>query len=491
MNRKWTWSLYCITSFSLLLSTEAKEHVVEIASTTTQKKESFTEAVEYAKQLSRAFNYIAEKAIPAVVFIKVECQDGNAYSRPSDDFDDFFNDEFFQRFFQHPQGPKRSPRGRVKTGEGSGFLVTADGYIVTNYHVVKDATKISVDLNDPFKKELEAQLIGGDPQTDIAIIKIQGENLPFLTLGDSNNIRIADLVIAIGNPFGLEASVSHGIISQKSRSNLKIADLEDFIQTDAAINPGNSGGPLLDMDGKVIGMNTAIISRSGGYMGIGFAIPSLIIQSVSDQIIHQGEVSRGYLGIELQPIDQDMADAFKLDRPQGILVTQVMKGSAAEKGGLKQGDIILELNKVPVKSLDSFRNDISLMSPNTEIQLKINRDSKIMMIPIKIGSREKQTPQMSPTAQKLGLQVETLTGDLATQNGYKSDESGVMIRQIQPNSLAQKVGLKKGMIIVAVNHQKVSNAEEFNSAIEKGDGKHVLLLVNVKGGMRFFSIRTG
>ncbi len=485
MNHRWIYSLSLMTSLTCSIPVSAKvQETTKVGS-----EQNSNSPINYAKLMSDAFTQVAEKAIPAVVFIKVESHDNNQYIRPGDDFEDFFGDDFFQRFFQGPQGQKRNPRGRVRSGEGSGFLISSDGYIATNYHVVKDATKITVDLNDPFKKDLEAQLVGGDPQTDIAILKIQGENLPFLTLGDSNQIKIAEIVLAIGSPFGLEASVSNGVISQKSRNNLKIADLEDFIQTDAAINPGNSGGPLLDLDGNVIGMNTAIVSRSGGYMGIGFAIPSVIIKSVSDQIIHQGEVSRGYLGIELQPIDQDMAEAFKLDRPQGILVTQVMKGSNAEKAGLKQGDIILELNKIPVKSVETFRNDISLMSPNTEIVLKVNRSGKILTIPMTIGSREKTTPLMSNTAQKLGLQVETLTADLATQNGYKSDETGVIIRQIQQGSLAQRVGLKKGMIIVAVNHQKVSNVEDFNTAIEKGDGKHVLLLVNVKGGMRFFSIR--
>lgn len=485
MHNKWILSLPVMASLTLSNITMAKESLSQNKAQT----DNLQNEIRQAKQLSHAFTQVAKKAIPAVAFIKVECSDSTTYTRPGDDFEDFFSDDFFQRFFGQPGSPKRSPKGRVKTGEGSGFLVTSDGYIVTNYHVVKDATKITVDLNDPNKKDLEAQLVGGDPQTDIAILKIQGENLPYLTLGDSNQIEICEWVIAVGSPFGLEASVTVGVVSQKSRNNLKIADLEDFIQTDAAINPGNSGGPLLDLDGNVIGMNTAIVSRSGGYMGIGFAIPSVIIKSVSDQIIHQGEVSRGYLGVELQAVDQDMAEAFKLERPQGILVTQVLKDSAADKAGLKQGDIILELNKLPIKSLETFRNDISLMPPNTEINLKISRSGKVMNIPVKIGSREKIAPAMSSTAQKLGLQVETLTPDLATQNGYKNDEQGVIIRQVQAGSLAQRLGLKKGMVIVTVNHQKVSSVEEFNTAIEKGDGKQILLLVNTKAGMRFFSVR--
>jgi serine protease Do len=485
MNRKWILSLPVLASLTFFNLADAKETKLS----SSPQQDLLQSEIKQAKQLSNAFTQVAKKAIPAVAFIKVECSDSQSFSRPGDDFENFFSEDFFQRFFQQPGGQKRSPRGRVRTGEGSGFLISSDGFIITNYHVVKDANKIKVDLNDPTQKDLEAQLIGGDPQTDIAILKIQGENFPYLTLGDSNQIDICEWVIAIGSPFGLEASVTVGVVSQKSRNNLKIADLEDFIQTDAAINPGNSGGPLLDLDGKVIGMNTAIVSRSGGYMGIGFAIPSTIIRSVSDQIINQGEVSRGYLGVELQPIDQDMAEAFKLDRPQGILITQVSKDSAADKAGLKQGDILLEINGTPIKSVETFRNIISLTQPNTEISLKVSRSGKILMIPVKIGSREKISIQMSSTAQKLGLQVETLTPELATQNGYKNDEQGVIIRQVQAGSLAHRLGLTKGMVIVTVNHQKVSNVDEFNAATEKGDGKHILLLINTKVGMRFFSIK--
>jgi serine protease Do len=488
MKKQWTIALPIMTALAYSVPCFSVEKAGVQSKVATQDT-SCQNGINYAKQLSHAFTQVAKKAIPAVAFIKVETLDSSPYLRPGNDIEDFFSDDFFQRFFQGPQSPKRNPKNRVRTGEGSGFLITSDGYIVTNYHVVKDASKITVDLNDPQKKDLEAQLVGGDPQTDIAILKIQGENLPYLNLGDSNAIDICEWVIAVGSPFGLEASVTVGVVSQKSRNNLKIADLEDFIQTDAAINPGNSGGPLLDLDGNVIGMNTAIVSRSGGYMGIGFAIPSVIIRSVSDQLINQGEVSRGYLGVELQAIDQDMSEALKMEKPQGILVTQVAKNSAAEKAGLKVGDVILELNKNPVKSLETFRNDISLMSPNTPINLKVNRDGKIINIPVTIGSRDRPAPVMSSTAQKLGLQVESLTSDLATQNGYKSDETGVIIRQVQPGSLAQRVGLQKGMVIIAVNRQKVVSVDEFNQAIEKSDGKHVLLLVNDKVRMRFFSIR--
>jgi len=448
------------------------------------------DAIGIAKMLSRAYTQVAEKAIPAVVFIKVESQEPSHYTRPGDDFEDFFSDDFFQRFFQSPQRPREhQPRGRVRSGEGSGFIITNDGYIITNFHVVKDATKITVDLNESFDKNIPAQLIGADPETDIAIIKIQKENLPHLSFGDSNQLQIGEQVVAVGSPFGLEASVTKGVISQKSRNNLKITDREDFIQTDAAINPGNSGGPLLNLDGQVIGMNTAIVSRSGGHMGIGFAIPSAIIMAVSDQIIHQGEVTRGFLGIELQPIDQDMAEAFKLERPQGILVTQVVPGSAAAKSGLKTGDIILDLNKTAIKSMEGFRNDISLLAPATEVNLRVNRDGKIIQIPVVVGTREKPQVVMSSTAQKLGLQVDTLTPELATQSGYKNDEAGVIIRNVQQGSISQAAGIKKGWVIIAVNHQKVANVDEFNKAIEKSDGKHVLLLVNVKGTMRFFPIK--
>ncbi len=316
--------------------------------------------------ISKAFTDVAKKATPAVVFLKVESaplQEEDAYGGMNP-----FGDEFFRRFFGTPPGGGGPQKPQPQISQGSGFLVSSDGYIMTNAHVVSGADKITVVFNDG--REMEGSVVGADSHTDVAIIKIEGKNFPFPRFGDSDKMEIAEWVIAIGSPFQLEASVTVGVVSAKGRQNLRINDFEDFIQTDAAINPGNSGGPLLNLNGDVIGINTAIFSRNGGYMGIGFAIPSKMASYVMKQIIESGVVTRGFIGVSLQPIDKDLADAFGLEKPEGALISEVVKGSPADKAGLKQGDIILEYNKVSVKSLGSFRNELAMMSPGFESALQ-------------------------------------------------------------------------------------------------------------------------
>lgn len=471
-----------ITGFSGIFQGKEEAQVAAVAIERTP--------LSQARQLSKAFTNVAKEATPAVVFIKVESQ-GDMSDMLSDpeyqDPFDFFHDDFFNRFFG--PAPRRDRKPPVRKSQGSGFFISSDGYIMTNYHVVKDATRITVDLNPPNEKQLDATLVGGDPQTDTAILKVEGSNFPFLQFEDPEQLEVGEWAIAIGNPFQLEASVTVGVISAKGRNDLQITDLEDFIQTDAAINPGNSGGPLLNLDGRVIGMNTAILSPSGGYMGIGFAIPNKILKNVEDQIIRNGEVSRGSIGVMLQPMDQDLAEALHLDRPEGALVAQVKKGSPADDAGIKQGDIIVGLNGKPVKSMNSLRNEILLMPPNTTIRLTVNRQGKIMEIPVKLGSStEVHRGSISQAAKKLGIEVETMTADLAKKYGY-SEDSGVIITKVLPNSLAAHAGIRQGWLVVAVNHKKVANIEDFNEAILSHEGNRILLLLNVKGSMRFFSLK--
>jgi serine protease Do len=312
--------------------------------------------------ISKSFTTVAKKAMPAVVFIKVQSTN-EEQANPFQGFGgDPFGDDLFQKFFGIPQ--QQQPKQQLS--QGSGFLVSPDGYVMTNAHVIKGADKIAVVLNDG--RELDATLVGSDPHTDIALVKIDGKNLPYVNLGDSDAMDIGEWVVAIGSPFQLEATLTVGVISAKGRQNLKITDLEDFIQTDAAINPGNSGGPLLNLNSEVIGINTAIVSRSGGYMGIGFAIPSNMAKNIMTQIINNGVVTRGFLGVCLQPVDKDIADAFGLDKAEGALISDISKDSPADKAGLKQGDIILEYNGTTIKSLGGFRNDISLMSPGSVVK---------------------------------------------------------------------------------------------------------------------------
>ncbi len=446
-----------------------------------------------AASISTAFSSVAKKAIPAVVFLRVESshvQDvyADPYGGTGPSPFSPFSDEFFQRFFGSPPNGQRKPTPQLS--QGSGFFVSKDGYLMTNSHVVKGAEKITVIFSDG--RELDASLIGADPRTDIAIIKVDGSDFPFLPLGNSDTINIAEWVIAIGSPFQLEASVTVGVVSAKGRQNLRINDFEDFIQTDAAINPGNSGGPLLNLQSEVIGINTAIFSRNGGYMGIGFAIPSNMASNIMKQIIETGTVTRGFLGVALQPVDKELADAFNLDKPEGALISKVEKDSPADKGGLKQGDIILEYNNTPIRSqsLGSFKNDISMIKPGSTIKFKINRKGKIMEIPIMIGSASDADALAGGVTSKIGIEAENLTPELAAQLGYSSSEEGVVITKVKPGSAAAMAGIRPGFIILSVNHKKVLNTTDFAQALnEAAEQKRVLLLIRQGNMNRFYAFK--
>lgn len=427
----------------------------------------------------KSFMQVAKKAIPAVVFIKVEggSQDLEEYQSFQNPFG--FNDDLFNRFFGVPQG--RPQRPQPEQSQGSGFLVSQDGYIMTNHHVVKGANRIIAVLNDG--RELVASLVGADSRTDLAIVKIDGKDLPFIKLGDSESLEIGEWVVAIGSPFQLEASLTVGVVSAKGRQNLHITDLEDFIQTDAAINPGNSGGPLLNLKSEVIGINTAIVSKSGGYMGIGFAIPSNMANNIMQQIIENGSVIRGFLGVSLQPVDKDIADAFGLDKAEGALVSDIVKESPADKAGIKQGDIIVEYNHHPVKSLGTFRNEIALTKPGSSLTLKIYRNGEYKTLNVVLGtSAESNT--------SLGLEVQALTPELAKQMGLSTTEEGVVITRVKPGSPSAMAGIHPGYIVIAVNHKKVTTINEFHEAIKDCQNKGRVLLLARKGNVtRFYSIK--
>lgn len=443
-----------------------------------------------AKSFSELFTEVAKKATPAAVFLRVEINPAdNDNFGPQDPYGNPFGDDFLNKFFGSPRGGPITPQPQI--GQGSGFLVSADGLIMTNNHVVRGADKIEVTLNDGQVRA--AKLIGTDPRTDLALVKIEkidGHDFPFLELGDSENLEVAEWVIAIGNPFQLQASVTVGVISALGRQGLKITDHEDFIQTDAAINPGNSGGPLLNLEGKVIGINTAIASRSGGYMGIGFAIPSNMARHVMDQLVQKGSVTRGFLGIELQTVDKEIAEGFNLPKAEGVLITSVAKNSPAEKAGLQTGDIILELNGKPIKSRETFRNQISMMDPNTEAKLMVIRKGKRIPFSVKLGSLSEEAATPAVVSQKLGIEVENLSAELARQLGYSTTEEGVVITKIKPGSPASLAGLRPGCLIQAINHKKVSNTTDYEEAIaENGKNKRILLLVKYGKATRFYSIR--
>lgn len=441
-----------------------------------------------AKELSSAFSTAAKAAMPAVVSIKVEkavevipMEFGSA--RGFNDPFGLFDDDFLRRFFGDRLPPQQqTPRKYREQGQGSGFIISKDGYILTNNHVVGDVDKITVELNDGRKFE-NAKLIGTDPDSEVALVKIDGNDFPVLPMGDSNKIEIGDWVIAIGNPFGLNETVTVGVISAVGRSNVHIAAYEDFIQTDAAINPGNSGGPLINLDGQVIGINTAIFSQSGGYMGIGFAIPIDMARAIEEQLKKQGRVIRGYLGILGQDITKDMADLLQLKDSQGVIVAHVENGSPAEKGGLKSHDILLQMNGKKIESYDSLRHEIAMLPPGNKVKFMVMRDGKVSDVVVTLTERSpelaqgKQPAAPQESQEALGIEVHNLTRDIAQQLGYSLGD-GVIVTSVVPGSPAAQAGIQPGDLIQSVNQLRVTSVEEFDQIMQKSmKNKKVLFLV--------------
>lgn len=438
----------------------------------------------FLEKISSSYASIGKKAIPATVFIKAEhARQGHTVFNSGDPF----HDEFFKRFFG--QGMRKQEE-KPEIAGGSGVIVQADGTILTNNHVIKDATKITVVLNDG--REFEANILGTDPDTDLAILKIDESNLPFLELGNSDALEIGNLVFAIGSPFALEASLTHGVVSALQRRDLGITSFDNFIQTDAAINPGNSGGPLLNTKGEVIGINTAIFSRSGGYMGIGFAIPSNIVSHVMDQILSNGSVQRAYLGIMLQPIDKELSKALALKNQDGILVAKVEKDSPAEKAGLKEGDIIIEINREKIKSAGQFRTQVALKDPGTKVQLTVLRNNKSVKLDVTLGQTEEKTEKL---LDKLGMQIENLTPNLARKLGQSPDTEGVVITRIEPNSPAEKAGIKPYFLITGVLQgwglvQKIDNTNDLMEVLkQQKDRKHLVLVIRHQNYQRYYTLK--
>ena len=462
---------------------------------------------ETAFDFRKGFSGVAAKATPAVVFIQVEKQVpmGNmpySFNNPFDLFGEGFSDGLNGMPRSGPGQPgRRSPhRGHQQMfkqmGQGSGFIISKDGYILTNTHVVGDVDKITVRLADG--REFPAKRIGADSKTEVALIKIESEGeFPVLAIGKPDNLLIGEWVIAIGNPFGLKETLTVGVVSAKGRSNIGITDYEDFIQTDAAINPGNSGGPLLNIDGEVIGINTAIFSRSGGYMGIGFAVPIDQAMNIKEQLVATGKVTRGYIGVILNPGDvtEEMAKSFGRNESGGVLIADVQKDGPADKAGIKSGDILIELAGVKIKDNTSFRNDVARIMPNKKAELTLYRDGKSKKVTVTVGT----FPDEGDTAggvsgsadlvEKLGFQVQDLTQDIAQQLGYENT-NGVVVSEVEPGTVAYEQGLRPGMLILEVNRSEVKNVSDFDKAVGKAKGRSVLLRVKTKEGAVFLNLQT-
>jgi serine protease Do len=441
---------------------------------------------EVLERTGKAFSKVAKSAIPAVVFIEVEksfTMGGGPgyYNNPYE----LYGDEFLRRFFG--QGGGMPPRQYRQSGQGSGFIISEDGYILTNNHVVGDVDEIMVTLHDG--RKLKARLVGTDPHSEVAVIKVDADKLPFIVLGDSSALDIGEWVIAVGNPFGLSATLTVGVVSATGRNNVGIADYENFIQTDAAINPGNSGGPLLNVKGEAVGINTAIYSRSGGYMGIGFAIPVNMARDIKDQLVTSGRVDRGFLGVYIQDLDAVLAESFGAEDAEGVLIGGVGEDSPAEKAGIESGDIVTKWRGEDISSASAFRNLVAATAPGSEVKMTVLRDGRRRDINVTVGSLDGDELVLLDAGEvraRTGITVDEVTPQVARHFGYEPGE-GVVITEVAADSPAERSGLRPGQLILAVNRHAVSSVKDYEDALS-GVKDSVLLLVSDGRGSRYVAL---
>jgi serine protease Do len=434
---------------------------------------------------TNGFSSVLKPALPAVVNIhtsKVVKQHGG--------MNPFGNDPFFRQFFGDQFQGKPQPQREQSLG--SGVIITPDGTIVTNNHVIDGASDIKVQLSD--KREFQAKLIGTDPKTDVAVLKINASGLPTLPLGDSTALHVGDLVFAIGDPFGIGETATMGIVSATGRGGLGIENYEDFIQTDASINPGNSGGAMIDLHGNLVGINTAILTGGGGgNQGVGFAIPISLAKNVMDQILTHGKVVRGYMGVYIQDVTPEMAHAFGLEQAGGALVGDVSPDTPAARAGLKKGDVILKLNGQPVDSRNQLTLQVSQSPPGTAVKLGIWRDGKMQDVTLKLGelpekAAKEEGEEAHGNSALEGVNVDNITPDIAQQLNLPAGTHGVVVTDVDPSSQAATTGLSRGDVIQEVNHKPVHNVDEYNQAITSTGKKPVLLLVNHGGRTNFIVV---
>ncbi len=444
----------------------------------------------------RSYAPVVKKAAPSVVYVFST----KTVKHPPMQMMPFFNDPMFRRFFgdQLPEeednngsAPQQRRFGRQRQPEmkqqglGSGVIVSADGYILTNNHVVDGADEVKVAL-EAGKREFVAEIVGRDPKTDLAVLKIDAKDLTAVALGDSDALEVGDTVLAIGNPFGIGQTVTSGIVSATGRGGLGIEEYEDFIQTDAAINPGNSGGALVDCEGRLVGINTAIYSRTGGFMGLGFAIPSNLARSVMEQLITKGKIERGFIGVGIQDLTPELKKEFGVE--DGVIVTGLTDGSAAEKAGLKSGDVIVKLDGQPVADGRRLRLMVGRHTPGTEVKLDVIRDGKEKTFTLKLGeqpagnrklgSDDDETERSSNDEDTLnGVAVTDITPQIREQGNLPRDLKGALITDVDPDSAAAKAGLREGDVILEINKQPVENAKQAVELTTKPKSKRTLLLV--------------
>ena len=440
------------------------------------------------------FAPIVKRVLPSVVnvssskIIKTQGYNGDA---PDDLFRRFFGDQGFDT----PRNRGRNNRGfgmpqeRRAHGLGSGVIVSPEGYILTNNHVVDGASEVTVGLGD--KREFRARVVGTDPKSDIAVLKIDASNLHYITIGDSSKVQVGDQVLAIGNPFGVGQTVTMGIVSAMERGGLGIEDYEDFIQTDAPINPGNSGGALVNDRGELIGINTAILAHgSEGNQGIGFAVPVNLARQVMMAIVQNGKVVRAYLGVMTQDISPAMAKAFHTSETRGALVSDVTANSPAERAGLQKGDIIREVDGKPVDNSNQLRNRINMLPPESSVTLKVDRNGSLRSVSARLGempTRQERASAEPNSQQSLdGIAVDTLTPEVARELHVSPRTRGVVVTEVEPGSKAEEAGLRRGDVIQEVNRRPVQSKREFEAAVRSA-GADALLLVNREGNTLFLT----
>ncbi len=413
------------------------------------------------------FTDLVEDAAPGVVNISTS----RTVQRGGPSFDNFGGQEmpeifrhFFGDSFPAPPGGGQG-RSEERQSLGSGFIISEDGYVMTNAHVVQDADEILVRLND--RRELTAELIGSDPQTDVALLKVDADALPTLNLGDSDELRVGEWVAAIGSPFGFDHSVTAGIVSAINRTLPRDAYVP-FIQTDVAINPGNSGGPLFNLDGEVIGINSQIFTRSGGFMGVSFAIPINVALDVADQLREDGHVNRGWLGVMIQPVSRDLAESFGMEEAEGALIADLDPDGPAAKGGLKAGDVILEVNGEAVDRSSSLPRLIGRVAPGDEVDLRLMRDGEERSEAVELGSwpDAEGAPASSSSDSQVRLGASVAEIDQETQEQLNL-QGGVIVREVEPDSVAARAGLRAGDVLVSLDHRSLSSPEELRRIVEE------------------------
>ena len=437
---------------------------------------------------ANGFSAVIKPALPAVVNIRTS----KIVKPQANQMSPMFNDPMFRQFFGDQFGQGGKPHAEREQALGSGVIITSDGTILTNNHVIDGATDIKVQLSD--KRDFTAKLVGADPKSDLAVLKIEGKDLPTLPLGDSSQLNVGDLIFAIGDPFGVGETATMGIVSATGRGRLGIEEYENFIQTDAAINPGNSGGAMIDIHGNLVGINTAILSHggSGGNEGVGFAIPMSMAKPVMDQILAHGKVVRGYLGVHIQDFSPELAKSFNFNQSGGVLIGDVTPNTPAASAGLKKGDVIVKLNGQAVNDNNDLRNTISQMAPGTTVKLDIWRDGKTQDYNVTLGElpTEKAAAEGSDetgTSEIQGIEVQDVTPEILQQLNLPTGTHGVVVTAVDPTSPAAAAGLNRGDVIQEINHKSVATSAQYKQLMSGTNGQPILLLVN-SGGVTHYLV---